>query len=218
MVIDKKKLEEIVRTNPLALLILKKKEEIQYVHSLLPYSIGFEVECAWQGDHYTQAVFDCIPNIMAVDCSAGEKRFRIPNGISGFLCLYEICKLLKTECYLNPGSGIHYHVDCTDIQNDLMSYVSKHNNAVWILEELDMWDYKGQYNKREYGGWYRTNFSGQTLEFRVGEMSFDYTLLIKRILHATAIVKRIKNEIAGIKPTEKTEDAKQVINNRVIKL
>jgi hypothetical protein len=78
----------------------------------------------------------------------------------------------------------------------------------WILGELDKWKYDGTYNSRGIsvggyctGGWLRHNPLG-TLEFRVGNMTFDYEVILGRILSATRIVKKIKDKIEGKKVPE----------------
>ncbi len=107
---------------------------------------------------------------------------------------------------------IHYHIDCTDcyrtIRNHVDSYPCEGN---WILDELDSWGYKGTYNGRRIGGWLRAN-SLETLEYRCGEMTFDYQDLIKNIIHANDITKRLKKEI-GIEyiPNREVVDFSRVI-------
>ena len=99
--------------------LAKVEGKLQSVaNSYLPYSTGVEIECTSKDNISLSAArlgFNNIPNIIEVDIDYREQRFRIPKGISGAICLYEICEKLKLMCMLNMGSGIHYHIDCRDI-------------------------------------------------------------------------------------------------------
>lgn len=208
-------LEDSVRNAPLALLALRDKEQIKIVNSFLPYSTGFEIECSSKYFEYSNtanAFFNEIPDIMAVLGSSGEQRYRIPKGIKGIVCLYNICELLPEHLELNPLSGIHYHVDMTECYNEAYSHINSLNrNDNWILDELDAWEYKGIYNARSIGGWIRLN-GLQTAEFRCGEMSFDYSYIIDKIIHANDIIRRVKQEIGiEFKPDDKVPDFSNTI-------
>lgn len=199
--IDKNKmLEETVRTNPLALLVLNNKDNIDFVNNLLPYSTGFEIECD-KKSHFNDVPFNNIPKIVDIDCTFGEQRFRIPRGLNGFICLYLICDQLSKNSLLNPGSGIHYHVDTTETCMHITREIVDANQE-WILKELDKWEYKGLYNGRKVilgkGGWlgfrsHKQSYDKKTAEFRCGEMSFDYTYIVDKIIHANNIIKRLNN-------------------------
>lgn len=192
-------LEDLIYTNPLALSLLKDKEDIDKANSYLPYSTGFELEC-FKKSIFNIETFKTIPDILDINCNSDEQRYRIPNGIVGLICLYNISQQLKINSELNLGSGVHYHVDCTDCYSLLEDNLLIKNKD-YILKELDTWDYKGTYNKKglnlkssSSGAWLRTN-QLQTLEFRIGEMTFDYSLLAKRIIHCNKIVKCVKDQI-----------------------
>ena len=87
------------------------------------YSTGFEIECSCKEDVNFKA-FRNIPNIIEADVNTcNEQRFRIPNGIEGLQCLFNISIVLKKEALLNPGSGIHYHIDCTDYYDEIVKLV-----------------------------------------------------------------------------------------------
>lgn len=189
---------EIVKTNPIALLNLKKIP-VDYIDRYLPFSIGFEIECSLKTNLSIEEatnLFKDIPDIMEVIIDSSEQRFRIPNGVKGLVCLFKISKTLKETSYLNLLSGIHYHCDCTSFY-DLITRNMVESNKEWILNELDSWNYKGTYNKREINfnlehNWVRFQSCFKTMEFRIGEMTFDYEVLIKRILHIISIVKDFK--------------------------
>lgn len=191
-------ISQSVLTNPIPLLAIKNKNVLRQIDSYLPYSSAFEVECMQQTTFDVEA-FMSIPDIMDVNCDSYEQRFRFPSGLKGLVCLYNICEQLKLNSELDPGAGIHYHVDCTDIWTQITdSYVS--SSTEWILEELDTWHPEYTTRNRGYtgfgtfsGGWLKFN-DLHTLEFRVGEMSFDYEVLAKRVIHANDIVRRFKTE------------------------
>lgn len=180
-------LEECVYNTPLALLELKDKDSIDYVNNLLPYSVGIEIECH-RGPDYNIKFFEDIPNIMDVVVDGGEQRYRIPKGIDGMVCLYRLCILLK-EYSLMTDSGHHYHIDLEEINGINNTFLEKHSS--WILKELEKWKYSGTYNKKRIGGWIRRSHF-PTLEFRIGNMTFEYDVIIKRLIHASDIVRRLK--------------------------
>lgn len=185
---------EAVRTAPLILLTVKSPKVYEICTKLLPYSTGFEIECS-RLPEFKLSNFENIPGIMAVGCDGCEQRFRIPPGLPGIFCLYAISVQLKLNSALNEGSGIHYHVDMTDCCQSITQQ-NVDDNKYWMLRELETWNYKGTYNPKEIrlgkGGWAGFRLSKNTLEIRIGEMTFDYELLIQRILHAQEIVMRFR--------------------------
>jgi hypothetical protein len=197
---DLDKLMDYVYNNPLALLTLKDQRDIDIVDSYLPYSTGFEIECS-KANTFKDKYFNLIPDIMSIDCDGGEQRYRIPNGINGLLCLYNICNQLKLHSMLNMGSGIHYHIDCRGTFSKLVEHIGE--NPTYkesILKKLDTWNYMGTYNPRDISDgrkWVRMNSRYCTFEFRIGEMSFDYQVLVKRIIHANDIIRDLKREVTG---------------------
>lgn len=237
-------IEESIKNFPLPLLDIKSNKVRRIIDNYLPYSIGIEIECNLQRNFKLQA-FENIPNILNVNCDSEEQRYRIPNKLEGFICLYNICENLNLYSELNPGSGIHYHIDMTDWFDDL-----KENEKViekskeWILLELDSWNYKGSYNNRDIyfstnHNWVRFQNDFKTAEFRIGEMTFDYSIIVSRIIHCCKIIKKLKadlyqykeskkiyilqRELEKLKETEKIkedinqDEMKKVINNRIIK-
>lgn len=212
-------LEEAIKKFPLSLLAIKDKETLEIIDSYLPFSVGIEIECD-NKKSFNEQIFKNIPNIIEVNCSSNEKRFRIPNGLKGMVCLFEITKLLKKECLLNPLSGIHYHIDMTDVFHFIDTTIIE-NNKNYILEELDTWEYKGTYNKRDVKlnvrCWVRFDSYKKTCEFRIGEMTFDYELIFKRILHCTDIIKKFRKLIKGNEYDLKLMKLKRELDNIKIK-
>jgi hypothetical protein len=205
--VNKEKIDYLLNNNPIPLsnISVDNEEVINYITSLLPYSTGFEIECSINEKFDTKILnveFSKIPFILEVIIDSCEQRFRIPNGIKGFLCLYLISQNLCKYSELNPLSGIHYHVDFNDNTSNLYKQCRTLdlNFKENILKELDTWNYIGTYNDRNisFGAhWIKLNSEFQTLEFRIGEMTFDYKLLIKRILHCNKLVGDIKKELNG---------------------
>lgn len=191
-------IQDSIFENPIPLLNIKNSKLIAKINNYLPYSSAFEVECM-QKRSFDIESFKSISDIMAVDCDRDEQRFRVPAGLKGLVCLYNIAEQLVLNSELNPESGIHYHVDCTDIWDYITGEIIE-SNAEWILKELDRWSPEYTTTSRgistskqgcniPYGGWLR--FNGlKTMEFRVGEMTFDYSILAKRMIHCNDIRRR----------------------------
>lgn len=174
-----------VRNNHLAIILADE---------LLPTDTGIEIECD-QNVSYNAAIFEKIPGMVSVQSDAYEQRYRISSGIEGFLACYELSKMLTKHSLLNYGSGIHYHIGIGNFINVLNNTVL-YENEQWILAELDTWTYRGRYNARTIQmtghNWIRFQVEFQTMEIRIGEMTFDYQLLMKRILHGHEIARRLK--------------------------
>lgn len=204
-------IKQYLFTNPLVLLAVNDPVILTTASKYLYTSVGFEIECSpKEGIIITKDIiqeFESIPYILDADVDGySEIRFRIPTGAKGFLCLYYITIKLKKYFALNLGSGIHYHVNVYGADN-----VSLIRNSVqklsWALDELDSWEYKGTYNNRvigRKGDWIALR--SNTIEIRIGEMTFDYELLIKRITHAISIVSRMLVQSGGILPVPPASD------------
>ena len=137
-----------VKRCPLPLLHLQEKKLLEYAEQMLPYSTGIEIECSSKfGDLLTDNIFrGKVPELLDVDCSSNEMRFRIPKGIKGLTALYNLSEALKEVCLLNPKSGIHYHVDFTDVsKKDFEKIYNIHKGcSSWILKSLKSWNYIGK--------------------------------------------------------------------------
>lgn len=196
----KEKLEGVVRKSPLTLLALRGEESLRILQDILPYSIGIEVECT-RKSMYNIELFKKIPDIIEVKSDPWEERFRIPNGIKGLMCLYSICEQLKLNNLLNEGSGIHFHIDMTDVFHKITD-TTVSENSEYILTELDKWEYKGTYNYRDCRinsrCWVRFVSRLKTMEIRICDMSFDYSYLINKIIHACQIARKLKENLIGV--------------------
>jgi hypothetical protein len=192
------KVKRLVKTNPLPLAKLSDKRLINLADSFLPVDTGIEIECNFKNG-CNQSNFN-ISGLIQINCDKSEQRFRIPPGIKGLICLYELCEQLKLFSELNPKSGIHYHVDFTEHFDKVDDSFLKENEKQ-IVQSLDSWDYIGNYNKKKVSffktSWVRFHKSLKTIEFRIGEMSFDYELLVKRIIHCHKIRKELVNKLTN---------------------
>lgn len=211
-------IDTILKTIPLALDVEDKIVQ-KLALFYFPYSVGFEIETITSDIR----IFDEIPYLMENKSSTNELRFRIPNGIKGIQCLFNISIYLKKYAELNPDSGIHYHIDCTDVYDLFTSdFIDKHKD--YILTELDKWKYKGKYNPRlcVFSGsrnWVRFKNTLKTMEIRIGEMTFDYELLFERIRHCNEIVRTLKDKLLIPVVTKYDKHkAKEIVSNRIIKI
>ena len=211
-------IDTILKTIPLALDVEDKIVQ-KLALFYFPYSVGFEIETNTQNIR----IFDEIPYLIANASSVNELRFRIPNGIKGIQCLFNISIYLKKYTELNPQSGIHYHIDCTDVYNLFSTdFIDKYSD--YILTELDKWKYKGTYNPRKCvfsssRNWVRFKDTLKTMEIRIGEMTFDYELLFERIRHSSEIVKTLKDALLIPVVTKYDKHkAKEIVSNRIIKI
>lgn len=236
----KERIEDCINNNPLPLLAIQEPLLREVIDLYLPYSVGIEWEVNKKED-YDEAIFKSIPNIMNVNVDDSEQRYRIPNGLNGLICLYEICKNLRKYSILNLGSVIHYHIDMGDsislINKDL---IDKHKE--WVLTELDTWQSTFTREKRNVTydskfNWLNFRPSFKTAEFRIGEMSFDYEVIVQRVLHCNRIIKRFREGILSTKKLDRLlyqleeleveekivnavdrDTAKKIINQRIIKV
>lgn len=219
--VEDQNIDNILKQYPIAL-DNNDKDVINLALYYLPYSTGFEIECSPKED-INKSLYHSLGLFYAYEITESEQRFRIKNGINGLNELYNISLLLPKTMYINNESGIHYHVDCSDIwdklNNNIIQYLSN-----YILSELDTWEYKGTYNPRkcEFSSsrnWIRFKDSTKTMEFRIGEMTFDYQLLFKRIAHCNKIVRKVKHyALNNVIDLYKDINPNLIVENRIIKI
>jgi len=222
LVEEKGSINNLLYTNPLVCNDFDKDIK-EVAEILLPFSIGIEIEC-FQKENFNLQDFTSIPNIMDVDIDKGEQRFRIPNGLNGLKCLYNISLMLYKNSQENFGSGIHYHIDCTSFFDKLTKDILT-DNTNSIIKELEHWNYKGTYNtkgisfKTEHY-WIRRQTCFKTLECRIGEMTFDYKILFQRIVHLSEIIKDLKYicEVKSDISSKYSKNIYKVLQNRTEKL
>ena len=130
--------------------------------------------------------------------------------------LYKLSHILKKYFSLNPLSGIHYHTSSPLINTSNCSRVLENKITGEIfLKELDSWGYNGIFNQRELrvmskGTWINLRWDYGTVEYRIGEMTFDYDLLIKRIVHCHSITRKIENYIMTLNDKELSSELPRI--------
>lgn len=181
-------------------LFLLPKAQQDIVNNMLPGDTGFEIECRTNVDSsYTVSTQLIKLGVIESNCGFQEIRFRIPRGIQGLVILHNCLEYLKTVCHPNPASGIHYHIDCRDLDWNAVSYAFQRlRNNGWnkyLLDPLVSWGYKGHYNEwkiSENKQAVRLCEYYKTVEFRIGEHTLDYNLIVHRIVHCHKLVKNWK--------------------------
>lgn len=195
-----KMVKDAVKQCPLPLSNLTEPKLIAFANSFMPRSVGIEIECACINSN----PFINIPGLMVFEPSDLEQRFRFEPGIIGMNALYTVSDLLKTHYGLNPDSGIHYHIDFTDKFDQLSNKHIPYGDAYeitelnWMLKGIKNWNYTGRYNHPVVGtdqNQIRLHQYYKTIEFRTGEMTFDYPILIKRIITASRIVEKLATSL-----------------------
>lgn len=180
-------------------LYLLPKKLVDIANQVLPVDTGIEIEINDVNCKLRNFSLFNHCNLVDINWSIDEFRFRIPSGVKGLISLYDTLEVLKEHAGLNLDSGIHYHIDCTQEFSQIVDkYIQNKNGFNWILDELDSWGYSGSYNKRQVSSiktWVKLHQGCRTMEFRIGEMSFDYQLIVKRILHCHNIVKKVKRAL-----------------------
>jgi hypothetical protein len=165
----------------------------------LPYSTGIEIECSSTYDYSETPFIDL--GLITVNTDQSEQRYRFNTGVKGLIEIYKTCELLKKLSLLNLNSGIHYHIDLTDCFDKVVNaYKTNENCFNWILDELDSWGYTGNFNDRKvtrYKTYVKLHSLYKTVEIRIGEMTFDYKLMITRILHCQNIAKKVRKQVAA---------------------
>lgn len=192
-----KKIKKFLYSNPNLLLSLPQGEAVG--RKFLPYSLGFEFECH-KAENYDVEVFKSIPNIMDVSAGESEQRYRIPPGLKGIICLFDIANNMRKYSLINHQSGIHIHVDFTDscayVTDEFLEEIED-----WLLAELDKYgEDPGGYNKRMVsrcckGRWVNACTRYNTFEFRVFEQTFDYEKLLDFAIHLNELAVEIKSRL-----------------------
>lgn len=176
-----------VNSNPHALAYLDDKLK-NIVECMLPTTTGFEFE--------TDLVDGFIDKLSELQLGGGtyqsddELRFTIPKGIIGMQKLYDMLDYMKANVPINEVNGIHIHIYIPNKYKKLVNRILEDNtsNHHVILSWLDKYKYEGNYNKREVTQgsngryWVRLNNDGDTIEFRIFKMTFEYEKLIKIII------------------------------------
>lgn len=191
------RIEKLIYEFPIPLLSIENKEIIKTIDTYLPYSIGIEFEC-FQKSTYDIKRFKNIPYIMAVEVDCSEQRYRIPNGLKGLVCLYHICTEMKYNSELDLRSSNHYHFDFTDVlikknecEFENINEFINIKNTEFIFNELIKWETAFDLSRKD--NWIRFFNPLGTLEIRIGEPTFEYDIIVKRLIDGCRISKYLKD-------------------------
>lgn len=208
-----RKAKDYVFTNPLLLDTITDDKILSIINNMMPREVGIEIECDFNTNHPNiygyishERMFSGIKGLIEVHNDREEQRYRLSSGIIGMQALYEVCKRLHIYSKINNGSGIHYHIDFRDKWNDLMNKLDRihdgsggrYKSLQWMLDRVSHWRYKGNYNKPYVSTnkkAIRIHSGTHTIEFRTGEMTFDYELMIRRIISAQSVVKTLIHKL-----------------------
>ena len=195
MVVDFDLIKEKLFVSPLLVLkeCLENKEVLDYCNSLIPYSVGIEMEYDLLQEnikHTSSIDFYCLDK----QFWSNEQTFRIPNGYKGLLCL-ELVSLYLKKYQTNTNSGNHYHIDCTENYLEVFKAIKKEKE--FVLSELETWGTNDIINKKEIGQDTKFTYCNlrshfKTAEFRIGELTCEFPLLLNRILSCTDIIKTVR--------------------------
>jgi hypothetical protein len=194
--------------NPLGISCLPPKLQ-GIAANYLNRSVGLEVECEMLNEDsmyliaYQKDRVELEHRLVHMNTGHCEQKFRIGVGEKGLVDLYHVSEFLKKWYGLNISSGIHYHVDCTSNYRQIrFNMLSNPEIEKMMLKELKTWDYTGHFNRPEIVGtghkehvWACLRERFNTIEYRIGEMTFEYSLLIKRVLHAVSITNRVEKMV-----------------------
>lgn len=210
-----KMVKGLVMTNPLPLmsedrLVYSKgitDNLVRYINSIFTRDIGIEIEAILRFDYTIDEFYEAWNNanlVCSEDSDANEIRIRLnfyDDSISRCLIdLYLGLEIIKKYYKLNMRSGIHYHVDCPKIFSNPDIFYDDNivsNQHEWIFKALSSWNYNevrgGNARMISIAKWsqVRIHKKYKTLEYRIGEMTFDYSLILKRIVHVTNITNKI---------------------------
>lgn len=194
-----KMVRDAVRQFPLPL--LNYSEEIKKIaDDMLPYTVGMEISINGNSE-FEKTMKENSHLFHKIDyLTSREPQVCLKTGLDGFIGLWKLCEILKKTCQLNPRAGIHYNVGREPQR------LSQRRDYSWVLSALDSWNYTGDYNLRAVNSdrgkdhvWVNLNRckgwqDDGIAEFRIGEMTFDYELMVKRILHCTNIMRKLLSE------------------------
>jgi hypothetical protein len=101
---------------------------------------------------------------------------------------------MKDMSIIDEGSSNHYHTDLTDIWSiiNVCGYRHQLSDYDYITESLKEW--KTAFNYNQTSDWWYFNDIG-TLEVRIGEPTFDYDIIIKRLMQCSDLCKQIRNVV-----------------------
>lgn len=197
----------------------KQKNQIKNKFNVLSYS----EECL-TGESFSNR-FRAVSDGSTDDISTEFKiSIRNYSQLSG---LYIILNELKKNCFLNPKSGSHIHIDVTpyvylfnkvrsNLTMSLEETIDETMNKIYLNKVKPLLGrYPGRYNKACWSfhkGQNKINYRGNygSIEFRTVPMTFEYTNIVKYMVGLNQIVK--KDIIPFFKQKVKEIEEKRSIN------
>jgi len=130
--------------------------------------------------------------------SINEHRISLKNytSLNG---LYNLLADMQKYCFLNEGSGIHIHVDFSKYAyeyNDVVNAITKNMSKIRKIFDPNNekeFSYDGVEDRHKYSEWVKINrpSTEYTIEFRLGDMTFDYEEIVRWIIGCNSFVKEI---------------------------
>lgn len=128
------------------------------------------------------------------------------NGYHQLKSFERCCSLLNKYCKIPAEKGgIHIHIDFTKVIKDKGEDAAKYavsffNDPNILSRVLQIFGgYKGKYNsriakRRSKGGWINVSIL-DTIEFRIGHLTYNYHTIISWIVELSKLVQQCKDEI-----------------------
>ena len=163
--------------------MFQRETGIEAIHSTLNDCLGYGWESSFNANYLVY----------------NEHRISIPN-YTGLYGLYKVLELMKEHCIPNPASGIHIHVDFSKLSHLNPAYNA--NDYLFVKKIIDpLLDEVGhifredltRLTDKEYGNWIKFNIPNDTLtlEFRLGDMTFDYETIVGWMIKCNSFTKKL---------------------------
>ena len=128
-----------------------------------------------------------------------ENEIRISGrGYTHLTGLYNLLQHMKQCCQIVKGGGIHIHINHSGYYADInkMLVFFQQECVLDKVYEIFGSQYKGIYNAKvaawSKGSWVR--ITDNTIEFRIGELTFEYTEIVKILIALQSLMKQAINE------------------------
>lgn len=202
-----------------------RKRLTKIISNLVPYRVGIEFECFGAVGNYlikdkkpnnerikkVLGIYDFSedehthnPNDGTQDASLNEVRVSFL-GYKQLIPFYKTIMILN-KCLIIPAEkgGIHIHIDAPFVKDNTDKAIKWFDRKIIQSEILRVFGgYKGTYNQRgadiSKGYYVRIATTYNTIEFRIGHLTFDYDTIIRWVIECSKLVRRCATEL-GVKP------------------
>jgi hypothetical protein len=188
------------------------------LYNMIPLRSSIEIECITSLSNVLKRNFNTMQKRYDIFEYSDDKREIKSNKIcehrisilnySQALGLYKILEDMKKYCKLNMRSGIHIHINASNIINidylkDSTKYFIINDYLTDQLDKLEQifGEYKGRHNRKlvnieQKNSWINIRYRQfNTIEFRIAPMTFEYETIIKWIIECNKIVKQLHFEL-----------------------